>query len=441
LTGKKLFVSRQFGNTNPVFTHNNAPLACSKDSEGLKILIDMVLAHKGPLSRTTFGPALIIELVRLHKDKLVISDWPWFFPADIQSAPGYYTDLKKSDIGRFICSRTGGQYPFAMHLWAGGKKDLIFNPPKHEHVKTCFSNGIQVGVIAHPAMFERDEHPINCIVQGLENQGYSVEVRNPTRWPAFQSRPDVMICWNGMREPLCDIVEMAERSGVPVLRAEHGFFDRKVYFQIDHKGILHWASWTKNLQLPAPNGSRERFEKVWPEPIIPIRAKKFGSILVLGQVGGDTQMNESEICTPKKLDELVSVQGINAVFRPHPLDRSEKTRRRFLERSNAKTLKEAVSAARFVIAINSNSCVESLAWGVPVLCLGPATFAQAGVALQTSIADFKVNLQKMLDGWCPEQAKVNNYLYHLASRQYSLDEFRDGEIFNKLFASANVKLA
>jgi hypothetical protein len=73
---------------------------------------------------------------------------------------------------------------------------------------------------------------------------------------------------------------------------------------------------------------------------------------------------------------------------------------------------------------------------LPVMCLGPATFAQAEVALQTSVADFKQNLQLMLNGWSPEQADVDNYLRWLACRQWSLDELREGSVLNSLIDAA-----
>lgn len=439
LKASKFFICKQHGNVNPAYIYANSPLACSKDSPVIKAIIKHIKSYDGELGRCTFGPEMMLKIVPENEKDIVLADWPWFFPADTREAVRFYSEIQTGgeNIGKCICDETNGQFPFAMHLWAAGRRELKYQPHKSTLVMQQ-GQGDLVGIIASELMINKPTNPMSAIASGLLNQGYRVEVRDSTAYPVFESLPKYVICWNGLREPLATYVRKARTAGTKVFHVEHGFYDRKVYSQIDHESILHWASWTSKLDQPAPAGAKERFDSVWKAPIIPTRRRKRGYVLVIGQVNYDTQLSKSEFDTSKGFEEFVSqAQGVEMLFRPHPLDQSEKTRRKFIPRSTAPDLKTAVENARFVITINSNSGVECLAWGCPVLCFGPATYAMADVAIQTNKATFKDNLQSMLNGWIPEQDKVDNYLYWLAGRQWSLDEFREGSVLNRIFEEAN----
>ena len=88
------------------------------------------------------------------------------------------------------------------------------------------------------------------------------------------------------------------------------------------------------------------------------------------------------------------------------------------------------------MTINSNAGNEALAAGCRVLCLGPALYAMAGVARQTTVADMPTALRDMLAGWAPESAAVRNYLRWLACRQWSRAELADGDALGPILALA-----
>jgi len=218
---------------------------------------------------------------------------------------------------------------------------------------------------------------------------------------------------------------------------ERGFFDRSNYTQIDHQGFNHSASWVDRLAGAAPPAGPERFRAVRGE-IKPIRARRTGHILVLLQLPGDAQLKDSEIRHPAPLVRAVedaAPLGVELRVRAHPMsNRQWPTPNR--ARMIGGELEDAVGSARFAVTINSNSGNEALAWGCPVLCLGPAIYARAGAAYATKLADLPAAIGTMLDGWRPKQDVVRNYLYWLACRQWSSAELRDGETLRGLLDAA-----
>ena len=96
------------------------------------------------------------------------------------------------------------------------------------------------------------------------------------------------------------------------------------------------------------------------------------------------------------------------------------------------TLAGAVRGARFAVTINSNAGNEALAWGCPVLCLGPALYATAGVAERTRLAKLPAAIEQMLAGWRPRDDDVRTYLCHLACRQWNCDELAEGSVLKRL---------
>lgn len=170
-----------------------------------------------------------------------------------------------------------------------------------------------------------------------------------------------------------------------------------------------------------------------PKPLKSAKTRR-GYILVLLQVPGDSQLRDSEIDSPAPLVRAVEAAapaGCDIRVRPHPLhDWTSEANGR--ARTMGGSLREAVEGAAFCVTINSTAGIESLALGCPVLCLGPALYATAGVALQTSLADMPAAMAKMAEGWRPTTKAVHNFLYHLAWRQWTFDEIAEGTVLRRL---------
>jgi len=268
-----------------------------------------------------------------------------------------------------------------------------------------------------------------------------------------------------MREDVARAIDRCERYGTNTIFCEHGFYDRQNYCQADRKGILHWSSWARHVTEPAPECGERRFNAVTNNRAIkPMSKRNGGYVLVLGQVSGDSQLNDSEVKGPLPLQRVLwpyfegsqkNKFGLTGYFRPHPLcsnvitNRHHKTLKQIPQQCNEvrdykKTkggtgLKDALKGARFVITINSNAILECLMEGVPVMAFGPSIGITAGAVKQASLNTFEKDLKEMVDGWHPEEYNVRNYLYWLASRQWNRKEFATKKLFEAL-SSGDVRI-
>jgi hypothetical protein len=441
LTGDKLFLSRQQGHLCDKLPFANGMLACKTESHGLADIIDLAKATK-PDSRISYGPKLIAQAITGAPLKFTISHPGWWFPLSTKTAAAAYSYLRDGYHGTIANTlATAGQLPFAAHLWAHGRSAPLADAWQAE----CDLRPVAVVNTA-----ARKDHPLHSLAAGFEAAGY--RVLRPQKLNELMNMfmpPAVMAGWNGMRDP--SWVNYATAQGVPFIRIEHGFYDRRQYTQADHEGFLHWASWRRNLTEPAPDRSRLT------QTVMPLRHNRDGYILVLGQMANDTQMADSEIKGPVPLQRNVIgalPEGAKAFFRPHPQcahERPNKMHRTLPilgDRSSqreiyAKTqhgvgLDEALDGASFVITINSNAINEALLRGVPVLAFGPALGIYAGVVKQTSVVTLAADIQTMLDGWMPDQDAVENYLAWLACRQWSNDELSSPAVARMLLDEAGV---
>ncbi|HUU31272.1 MAG TPA: glycosyltransferase [Phycisphaerae bacterium] len=448
LDGRTMFITEQNGHMNPKLTHNNGVLAATAECPAwTEINAAVDHAATGPLGRCTFGPVLMTELQKRSPGLFTVGEWPWFYPAGPGRAGRLYSVCAdgRQDYMRRVAP-TGGQYPFAMHLWAGGKSEIRQSSPDMiAHLPPTTSDGPWAGLrVAFPMIEAQWRDQTQCfrsICEGLAAIGCDVEVRKLHDDDPLETA-DLCVNWNGRKGHYRRIADMARKRGTPTLHVEHGFFDRRECVQIDHAGILHWASWRDQLATPAPADGARRLARVWPHDLKPFRKRK-GYVLVLGQIKGDAQLIESEIREPTPLDKMLhrslERHGLEGRFRPHPRSPDALAREippHFCPRNPGSTLEEDIAGARFAVTINSNAGNECLALGCPVLCFGPALYAQGGVALQTPQTDFQKNLKIMVDGWRPATAVVRNYLHWLACRQWNQAELRQGDVLADLIGRA-----
>ena len=294
---------------------------------------------------------------------------------------------------------------------------------------------MRIIVIANNRQFADPAEPYSHVAAGLRTLGHNVEVvaKKPT-WPLWQGRADVAVVWNGVKRPAGAIADRARQAGAKVLVMERGFFDRMAHTQLDFHGFNHRASWASRLGRPAPIGGAERFRQVWGTEPTPMRSRRDGYILVLGQVSRDAQVRDSEIHHAGPLAQAVedaAPRDVDIRIRPHPLARwcrPADARAAVIEGD----LRTAIAGARFVVTINSNAGNEALAWGCPVLCFGPSLYGMAGVALQTHLVDMPASIRLMLDGWRPPRDMTANTLAHLACRQWSRGELARGTVLKRL---------
>ena len=434
LDGGKLAVARQHGNHNPELAVANSPLACQPGSPALAWIRQAVLAGGVAGHRGEYGPRLMVALKAERPDLVAVMDWPWWFPSAIATAPTDYGAILAGDShwARNMCPQTGGQLPMAMHLWLGGQTELRPAPIRDSRpiALICHSVHGPERKQANPGGSWPLGHAIPACAAGLEEAGYRVVWKHATEmgdWPRLipnDGFPAVAVIWNGRHEIEREALAHLEEAAVPVWHLEHGFWRRREYVQVDRAGFLHNASWAHQWGAP-PHRAAELLAEQWSEAVLPVLARSSGRVLVIGQIGGDTQLEGAEIVGPAPLERLVSTAlpaGIEAVFRPHP--HGIKVERETYLPHESGSLAEALAGCRFVVTINSNTIVEATAAGVPCLAFGPSTAINAGVARRTTVATLAADLKAMLAGWQPPAGAGENYLRWLACRQYRVSDLR-----------------
>jgi len=432
----RMFVTEQHGQMNANLTVANGVMAAEPDWPGWPLVNGTVEAPEHEVSRNEFGPEMLTRMAGEHPRLFTIGAWPWFYPAEIGRAARIYKRcVEMGPAFARTLSPAGGQIPFMLHLWAGG---LTVLKPRvgSDEIARVEGNpagrwaGLNVCMALVGAQWRDETQPIAAVGEGLAKLGCTVEVMN-VQGDRILDLADLVIFWNGRKGHYRTRLHEAEARGIPILRMEHGFFERRAHIHIDPKGILHWASWADRLTEPAPPEGAARLAKVWPEPLVPFRDRR-GYILALGQVSGDSQMDDSEIQSALGFERLLwrHCKGFDVYWRSHPNGTRE--RHRHLPLAPGPSLREAVAGALCAVMVNSNAGNECLAWGCPVLCLGPALYAKAGVAKQAGTQNIRAAVNEMLHGWRPDTARVANYLQWLAARQWNADDFREGTVLDRL---------
>jgi hypothetical protein len=446
LDGRRVFVSRQNHIKVPL---NNCMMASAPGAAGIGELISTAQATPAK-DRCCYGPDLLSAVYARKPGLFAVADWPWFMPMRHKGAASYWQRALRGDVEplRQAEPRTGGQLPFALHLWLNGCEAEILQAFKKAPDTRPF------------ALVEEcpSEQPMSGMAEGLHNFGLLVRRYHQDDEMVLERmpvKPCLLVAWNNIRRS--KLAASAARHGVPALWCENGFLDRKRYIQVDPEGFLHRSGWRRLLGNPAPVEGAEKLARFYPKGTGRITARMGGYILVLGQVAGDTQMVDSELQGSIPLQrELIRAlpKGAAAYFRPHPqaslqrkdrthvhlplLDERQEERAGYRATKSGSGLADALSQASFVVTINSNAAVEALAAGVPVLAFGPHLGIDAGVIRRCTVATLAADIQAMHRGWCPEQARVDNFLRWLAARQWCREEFANPAVMGRLLAEAGV---
>ncbi len=301
---------------------------------------------------------------------------------------------------------------------------------------------MKAAVLADNSTWRRNQ-ALRAVRDGLETLGYSVNVLlpydDPPRLLSRTAECQLLIVWNGRKGPAAKVLQEAgqDNGAMKTLILERGFFNRMHYTQADSLGFNHTASWSRTLQEPASAQGPARFFKAFKRRPASQRPRKGGYVLVLCQLETDAQVQDCCIHHPQALCDLIAdalPQKVPMRIRPHPLSLWQ-PQRRLLPGS----LKQALSGARFCVTLNSNAANEAIADGCPVLAFGPALCSMAGVAHPASIPSLPEDLQDMLEGWSPPQHRAEQFLYHLADRQFSPAQLREGSVLKRILESPSWK--
>lgn len=434
LTGDKMFLSRQGreGTSYCVGGENfrgdvAAAVLGLGDSDRAKIIIrklrDIVCSikcdHFG-----AYGPISCSEFVNRNPGLVEVADKEWFFGIGPKDASLMYRAAIHGNKAPARFHSTNGQLPFAMHLWAQGWSDNITLDPLPSKCVSLCGPSINISGVGKEVG--------DKIERVLKNSGYCVN--RETR--GIECVPSTVIVWNHKEKVANSAVSYARKMGANVVILELGFWDRARNIQVDSLGFSHTSSWARDV-----NGQPPVF--CGGVPVVKKTTRRSGYILVLGQVTGDRQLDESEIRGMPLLEKIVKKSippTSECFFRPHPFDRTNyhskierlkqldtDTREDYAKCMSGNSLASALSGAAFVITINSTAIVESMVAGVPVLAFGPHIAEYAGAVKKTCIRTIKKDIGDMLDGWTPNQENVYRCIQWMASKQTNITRFDDPE--------------
>ena len=464
LDGSQLFAAWM---NNPRI--NNGVLGCGPGLPLWRTLAKWI--HAGGVQgryggRTKYGPRLVTQLYERFPDQVCIAAWPWFHGVRDVDAGKTYRRLTRDPnptLLRSLVPETGGQLPFAFHLWAHTHAAQLEGRAGHVVAQAGAGDRL-LAVCGQAPRNDTGNRPWRQIAQAAAALGFRAEIVDYHKRDALDQCsdiPEVVVFWNGLKNIHRRHADAVARFGATPLILEHGFFDRNRHFQADHQGILHRASWRERVAGPAPPDGLERLKKFYPSGLRTSARRPNGYVLVLGQVNGDSQLIDSEIVSEKPLQRAIKgvlPDGVRAYFRPHPATAKKRRIRRreilpflgdgpdpdetetYRKTKTGTGLADALAGAMFAVAINSNALNEALALGVPCLAFGPFLGIDAGVVHPTSLKILRKDLGEMLDGWHPADDAVLNYLAWLAARQWTIEEFGDPALLARLLTDAGVEL-
>jgi hypothetical protein len=237
--------------------------------------------------------------------------------------------------------------------------------------------------------------------EGLKQRGWAVEVDTSAR-PC-----DLLVIWGVRRR---DIIAAQKARGGEVCVLERGYLgDRFDQTSVSFGGGLNGRG---EFRAPTDDGTRfrERFGdllKPWKKTG---RGIKRGYALIMGQVPGDQSIAGVDIDAfyHQTYKALKKHDFPNIKFRPHP---KAGRRGNFVFPEARGTLEEALAGAELVVTYNSNSGVDAVLAGVPVVAMdrGSMVWDIAGHQVTEVLRPFR-------DGWA----------HHLAWCQFSKAEFISG---------------
>lgn len=247
-----------------------------------------------------------------------------------------------------------------------------------------------------------------AFVKGLQAHGEpSVTVTD--RLSPRNMDADLAVFWGHKKTAVIDC--QIER-GKDYLVMERGYFNnRYTFLSLGFNGLNGRAEF-HNQDMPS-----DRWDKHGTHLAKPWRQRDGNHILLIGQVEGDAShrhLVDIKTWYEKTKLKLEMLQNKPVVFRPHPLSLPPS------RRIKGSTILEALEHAHCVVLFNSNSAVDSVIAGVPV------------VAFDEGCMAWEVCGQKLEDVLNPPKPDRQQWFNNLAYCQWTLDEVESGEAWEHL---------
>lgn len=209
-----------------------------------------------------------------------------------------------------------------------------------------------------------------------------------------------------------------KQAGRRVVVLDLGYINRASF---DDQSGYHQVGLDRIGWLPADSQAGDRFESLGID-LLDNSTTESGTILVLGQVEGDSQhpflrTRPMHLWLARRVELWEIGNGHDhqlrtKIYRPHPLSGDPGISGWKFQTPNEIPLEEAVAAASMVITYNSTAGVEAIRQGKDVICHESAHYAEVAYA-----SKFKDRV---------------DYFHRLAYAQWTLQEIRNGLALNFL---------
>lgn len=200
---------------------------------------------------------------------------------------------------------------------------------------------------------------VDAMYEGLKFMNFDVDIKR-----AETGNYDIAVCW-GWRKCLKEF-----SKGKQVLVMEHGYMiDRNEWISLGWNGLNNNADFL-NETVPS-----DRWEKLFKPHMKPWKTDgKY--ILFCGQVPGDMSLKGKNLMHwyADAAIRVSEVHKLPIVWRPHPLDKKNKT---FLIKNTTMDigtpLEKSLEDAAAIMAFNSNSLINGVMAGVPPIAFDEGT--------------------------------------------------------------------
>lgn len=219
---------------------------------------------------------------------------------------------------------------------------------------------------------------------------------------------DLAVFWGHRKH---DIIRRQRDNGRRYLVMERGYVDdRFQWTSLGYDGLNGRADFCNE------DVSGDRWERHFAHHMKPWR-KRDGYVLIMGQVRGDAAL--ANVNFPEWVSRTISdlrALGHDVRFRPHPSDAGQ----RYDCPIQAGSLEDAIAHASFVVTWNSNSGVDAVLSGVPVVAMDEGSMARPVAAHGLESA-----------GIMPDRTR---WAHRLAWCQWRMDEISSGAAWDHLKA-------
>lgn len=256
---------------------------------------------------------------------------------------------------------------------------------------------MKVIIQARPGIFYH-EHA-QALVEGMTKHGrVTAEIRQDRSYASC----DLYVMW-GYRNAAC--IQQQKVRNKNVLIMERGYIrDRFKYTSLGFNGLNGQADFVNNGM---PSG---RWDTVFADLMKPWRVNESGYVLLIGQTPND--MTHAHIDINKwyleALTECTKL-GLPVRFRPHPNVIKMPT-----------SLDQDLAGARVVLTFNSNTGVDAVLAGVPVIAVDPISMVHKLVG---------GNYENLLNLQYPDRTQ---WARDIAYTQWTVEEIKSGEAWDHL---------